>query len=150
MILLRRSAPLLQLPFEGAQGIPSAVETLIGPKGLAGAIRPATPRTLDLLGLAVMEVLHTIVEVSGDPGGRLSGSVALWTEPRLAMIVVRFAGRPLPDRLLADWDRGAEPASPEAPLGCDGWGWLLVREALDGVGAVRSGNRNLLFLERWL
>lgn len=149
MILLRRSAPLLQLPFEGAQGIPPAVEALIGPRGLARAIRQATPRTLDLVGLAVMEVLHTIVELTGERRGVPSGSIALWTEPRLAVIAVSWAGPPLPDRLLASWDRGEEPASAEAPLG-GGWGWLLVREAVDGVGAMRSGNRNMLFLERWL
>jgi hypothetical protein len=150
VILLRRSAPLLELPFAGARGIPSAVEALIGPRGLGAAIRPATPKTLDLVGLAMMEVLHSIVECSGERRGGPAGSVALWTEPELAVIVVRFAGPPLPGWLVANWDRGEEPTSPEAPRGCGGWGWLLVREALDGVSAVRSGNRNLLFLERWL
>jgi hypothetical protein len=148
LILLRRSAPLLDMPFEGAQGIPPAVEALIGPRGLAGAIRQATPRTLDLVGLAVMEVLHTIVEHLGERRG-LSGSVALWTEPRLAIIAVSWAGPALPDWMLANWDRGEEPASLEAPLG-SGWGWLLVREAVDGVSAMRSGSRNILYLERWL
>ncbi len=149
MILLRRSAPLLEVPFDGAHSIPDAVEALIGPRGLAGAIRQATPRTLDLVGLAVMEVLHTIVEHAAHRRGGSSGTAALWTEPRLAMIAVSFAGPPLPAALLSSWDRGQEPEGQGTSGDC-GWGWLLVREALDGVSAVRTANRNLLFLERWL
>jgi hypothetical protein len=149
MILLRRSDPLLDLPFAGAGSIAPAVEALIGRRGLAGIASPPTPRMLDLVGLAAMEVLHTVVELAGDQRGAAGASVALWTEPALAVIVVRFAGPPLPEWLLANWDRGEEPAVVETPCGC-GWGWLLVREALDAVSATRAGSRNLLYLEKRL
>lgn len=149
MILLHQSAPVLRLPFEGAHSIAPVVEALIGVRGLAGISRPPTPRTLDLVGLAAMEVLHTVLEFSGDQRGAADASVALWSEPALAIAVVRYAGPTLPDWLLTNWDRGAEPAVLDAPRGC-GWGWLLVREALDGVSATRSGSRNLLFLEKRL
>ena len=149
MILLRGTAPVLSLGFEGAGSIAPAVEALIGPRGLAGIVRPATPRTLDLIGLAIMEVLHSVVEISGDQRGRAGTSVTLWTEPKLAVVAVRFAGLPLPEWLLANWDRGEEPAVAETPRGY-GWGWLLVREALDAVSVTRAGNRNILFLEKRL
>ena len=98
------------------------------------------------MSLAVLEVLHSIVELSGKGRGLANASVVLWAEPALAIIVVRFAGPALPERLLTNWDRGEEPMLPEAAEG-EGWGWLLVREALDAVGAARANGRNLLFLE---
>ena len=149
MMLLRRPRPVLSVPFVGTRSIAPAVEALIGPRGLGGIGRAPTPRTLELVGLAVMEVLHSIVELSGKGRGLANASVVLWAEPALAIIVVRFAGPALPERLLTNWDRGEEPMLPEAAEG-EGWGWLLVREALDAVGAARASGRNLLFLEKRL
>ena len=162
MILQRISAPAMRCVVGGPRGIGPAVGAMIGPGGLAG-IRSLTPRTLDLLGLAAMEVLHTLVEDGCEGGGdRVGGrvgdrigdrvgsggiSVELWLEPRLAVIAIGHAGPPLPDWLLANWDRGEEPALPDAS---GGWGWLLVREALDGVSAGGTDNRRLLFLEKRL
>ncbi len=147
MILQRISAPALRCLFDGPRSIAPAVEAVIGPRGLAGVACPLTPKTLDLVGLAVMEVLHTVLEHSGDQRAAGGASVELWIEPKLAVVVVDFIGPGLPDWLVANWDRGEEPALLDASAG---WGWLLVREALDGVSAVRLGNRRLLFLEKRL
>jgi hypothetical protein len=147
MILQRIDAPALSCVFAGTRSIAPAVEAVIGPRGLAGLARSLTPRTLDMVGLASMEVLHTVLEMCGDQGAAGGASVELWIEPRLAVIVVGYAGPRLPDGLIANWDRGGEPAVLDAS---SGWGWLLVREAFDGVGAGRCGDRRLLFLEKRL
>ena len=153
MILQRTSVPALRCPFDGHRSIQPAVEAVIGPYGLAGAARSLTPKTLNLIGLAMMEVLHSVLEHCGDQPASVGACVELWIEPKLAVIAVAHAGPALPGWLLANWDRGEEPALDETPAGT-GWGWLLVREALDSVGAVRSGRRcggrRLLFLEKRL
>jgi hypothetical protein len=149
MILQRTSAPALRCPFDGPRSIAPAVEAVIGPRGLAGIARPLSPGTLDMLGLAAMEVLHTVLEHCGGQRAASGASVELWIEPRLAVLVVRHAGPALPGWLIANWDRGEEPALHDTPCDC-GWGWLLVREALDGVGTARAGGRHLLFLEKRL
>ena len=150
MILQRISVPAMRCVVDGPRGIGPAVGAMIGPGGLAG-VRSLTPRTLDLLGLAAMEVLHTLLEHGCDRVGGRAGSggisVELWLEPQLAVVAIGHAGPPLPDWLLANWDRSEEPALPDAS---SGWGWLLVREALDGVSAGGSDNRRLLFLEKRL
>jgi hypothetical protein len=148
MILQRTSAPLLRCPFDGSRSIAPAVEAVIGPRGLGGIARRLTPRTLDLIGVATLEVLHTVIEHCGDQRA-CGASVELWIEPRLAVIVVGYAGAALPGWQIANWDRGEEPTLHDTPPGC-GWGWLLVREALDGVSAGRCGGRRLLFLEKRL
>ena len=48
---------------------------------------------------------------------------------------------------LMNWDRGQEP-SVLAPSSDIGWGWLLVREALDSVSHTWNGSQQILFLER--
>ena len=150
MMLRQVWAPALGCRIDGPRGIAPAVDAVIGPRGLGGLDgigQPLTPRTLDLVGLATLEVLHSVLERCGD---RAAGaSVELWIEPQLAVLVVGYTGPALPDWLLANWDRNSEPALDDTPAGC-GWGWLLVREALDGVGFSRCGARRLLLLEKRL
>lgn len=146
MILQRTSAPALCCAFDSPRSIAPAVEAVIGPRGLAGIAGAPTPKTLDLVGLATMEILHSVLDHCGDQHG---ATVELWIEPELAVVVVRHCGPALPDWLLVNWDRGEEPALLDTPVG-SGWGWLLVREALDGVSASRSGNRRMLLLEKRL
>jgi hypothetical protein len=146
-ILQQISAPALRCVFDSPRSIAPAVEAVLGPRGLAGRARSLTPKTLDMVGLATMEVLHTVLEHCGDQRAAGGASVELWVEPGLAVLVVGHAGPALPDWLIANWDRGEEPGVPDASTG---WGWLLVREALDGVSAGRCGDRRLLFLEKRL
>lgn len=149
MILQRTLAPTVQCPVESHRSIVPAVEAMIGREGLAGAAKGITPGILDMVGLAVMEVLHTLLERCGEQRPGDGPTVELWIEPRLAVIAVSWTGPALPDWLLARWDRGDETAMFEAPPGSS-WGWLLVREALDSVTTARRGGRRLLLLEKRL
>ncbi len=130
--LQRSSGPALRCVFHGPRGVEPAVAAVIGPRGLAGLARGNDGGLLE----------HC-------PGQATSGGVSLelWVEPKLAVLVVCHAGPALPEWLIANWDRGEEPAVLDAP---SGWGWLLVREALDGVSAAASGDRQLLLLEKRL
>jgi len=78
-----------------------------------------------------------------------ASAVELWADATLVIVCVRFRGAPLPDWLLANWDRAHEPAV-LAPGTDSGWGWLLVREALDAVSHAWRGREQLLFLEKRL
>ena len=147
MSLQHTAAPALRCGFHDAGGIAPAVEAVLGPRGLGGRARSLTPKTLELIGLATMEVLHSVLDHCVDQRAGRGVSLELWVEPRLAVLVVSHAGPAIPDWLIANWDRGEEPAVPDAPAG---WGWLLVREALDGVSASRRGHRPLLLLEKRL
>jgi hypothetical protein len=55
----------------------------------------------------------------------------------------------LPGWLIANWDRVDGPALNETPPG-NHWGWLLVREALDGVSDAEIQGQRLIFLEKRL
>ncbi|MEM7188115.1 MAG: hypothetical protein AAF439_00765, partial [Pseudomonadota bacterium] len=114
---------------------------------LASGHAGITPEMLEILGLALNEVLHTIGEICGEQTGPDESSIELWLEQTLLIVCVKFRGAPLPDWLLANWDRAQEPAvlAPNAELG---WGWLLVREALDAVSHGWRGSEQLLFLEK--
>lgn len=110
--------------------------------------RPPSEVALSAIGLALGEVLATVLDFCG-PQHRLRGAVGLWVEPTLAIVSVRFAGPPLPDWLLTNWDRGEPPAVIALPSAV-GWGWLLVREAIEGVAQLRTRRGNVLLLERRL
>ena len=128
-------------PFEGgAAEIPAIVDELLSQRRAWCAARRSTPDALELLGLALSEVLHTIVEFSGRQSRESHSGVELWIEESLVILCVHFKGRDLPDWLLRNWDRGQEPAL-LAPPNDVGWGWLLVREALDSVSAAKDGQR---------
>ena len=145
-ILDRTSAPALRCVIDGPRAIAPAVEAVIGPRGMGGLARSLTPKTLDMIGLAAMEVLHTVLEHRGCQGPAGGVLVELWVQPALAVLVVDHAGPSLPGWLIANWDRGDEPAA----LDASSWGWLMVREALDGVGTARRGDRRLILLEKRL
>ncbi|MEM7056113.1 MAG: hypothetical protein AAF557_00865 [Pseudomonadota bacterium] len=141
-------APVLSCRFVGGAGdIPKLVEDLLGAGGLAGLPSLPTPETLEILGLALNEVLHSITEISGRQTVGDASSVELWVEETLVILCVRFRGAPLPDWLLQNWDRAQEPAVLAPSIDC-GWGWLLVREALDAVSHGWRGSEQLLFLEK--
>ena len=149
MILQHNAAPALRCVFDSPRGIAPAVESVLA--GLFGRARSLTPKTVDMIGLAATEVLHTVLEHCGRQrtagGAPVELSLELWVEPELAVLVIGHAGPALPEWLISNWDRGEEPALLDAP---GGWGWLLVREALDGVSTGRCGDRRLLFLEKRL
>lgn len=141
-------APVLACRFEGGNAeIPAMVDELLSQRQAWCAARRSTPDTLELLGLALGEVLHTIVEFSGNQGRDANSGIELWIEESLVILSVHFSGRELPDWLLRNWDRAQEPAVLAPPQDI-GWGWLLVREALDNVCASRVGNKQILFLEK--
>ena len=141
-------SPVLDAALGDARDIAGAVRAVTGPRGLAGMARRPAPKALELMTMALTEVLQTILDFSGaqDPD---CAAVGLWVEPTLLVIAVRFAGPPLPDWLIANWDRG-EPPAVLAPPGDSGWRWLVVREAFDSAGQQRARRGNLLFLEKRL
>lgn len=140
--------PTLACPFLSApEAISGVITEIIGARDLSRVAALASPEARDLLGLALNEVLHTVNEFSGEQTPGDASFVELWTESRLAIVVVKFRGRALPDWILTNWDRAREPAVLAPP--CDaGWGWLLVREAFDAVSHSWAGSQQLIFLER--
>ena len=141
-------APVLSCRFVGGPGdIPGLVDHLLGLDGLSGLPNLPTPETLEILGLALNEVLHSIADISGRQTTGDNSSVELWVEQTLVILCVRFRGAPLPEWLLQNWDRAQEPAVLAPSIDC-GWGWLLVREALDAVSHGWRGSEQLLFLEK--
>ena len=141
-------APVMACRFAGGNaGIPAVVDELLSQRQAWLSIRRSTPDALELLGLALNEVLHTIVEFSGSQDSKLNSGVELWVEETLVILCVHFSGRELPAWLLRNWDRAQEPAV-LAPPEDIGWGWLLVREAMDSVTASQRDNRHILFLEK--
>ncbi len=105
------------------------------------------PDVVESLRLALIEVLHTVIETTGKPSDSDNAAVELWLEERLLIICVKFLGSPLPHWLTMNWDRAQEPER-LAPSGDAGWGWLLVREAVDTVSYMRRGPQQHLYLER--
>lgn len=131
----------------GAASIPVIVDEVLSSDSLNGLPAQPTPETLEVLSLALMEVLHTVTEIAGKQTEADAAAVELWIEPTLVIICVRFRGGPLPDWLIQNWDRAQEPAVLAPSTEC-GWGWLLVREALDAVSHGWRGSEQLLFLEK--
>lgn len=109
---------------------------------------PAT-LTRELLALALTEILNTITDVAGPQTEADASSIELWLDRHLLIITIRFRGTPLPDWLLANWDKGQQPTvlPPRADYG---WGWLAIREALDAVSLDWQGSEQVLILERRL
>lgn len=141
-------APILTRRFAGgAHLIPGLVDDLLEVDMLRRLPRPPSSDTIELLSLALSEVLHTITDVCGQQTDADASHIELWLEPSFAIVSVRFRGAPMPDWLLANWDRAQEPAV-LAPASDSGWGWLVVREALDGVSHDWSGSAQLIFLEK--
>ena len=141
-------APVMACRFEGGNaGIPAVVDELLSQRRAWSSVRRSSPDALERLGLALNEVLHTIVEFSGRQDGDTNSGVELWVEETLVILCVHFSGRGLPEWLLRNWDRAQEPAV-LAPPEDIGWGWLLVREAMDSVTASQRDNRHILFLEK--
>ena len=144
------SAPVLSCRLlGGSRAIPEIVDDLINSDGLSALPGGATPEMLEILALALSEVLHSINEFAGQQTMADEASVELWVEDSLVIICAKFHGKPLPGWLLTNWDRGQEPAI-LAPSSDIGWGWLLVREALDSVSHEWCGSQQILFLERRL
>lgn len=131
----------------GARAIPSIVDDLIGFEAFSEEPGRNTPETLEILGLALNEVLHSINEFVGEQTLADDASVELWTGDTIIIFCVKFHGNPLPGWLIQNWDRSQEPAI-LAPSTDAGWGWLLVREALDGASHLWRGSQQLLFLEK--
>ncbi len=131
----------------GVRAIAGTVDDVLGQGGLSSLATGVSPEILEILGLSLNEVLYTINEFAGEQTVGDGSSVELWAESTLLVVCVKFRGAPLPDWLLTNWDRGQEPAR-LAPPSDVGWGWLLVREALDSVFLTWNGSQQLLFLER--
>lgn len=133
----------------GVKSIGPIVDALLGQQGIGARSLMRTPEMLDLMALALNEVLHSVQEFAGEQSEGDQSSVELWAERALCIITIRFRGRAMPDWLLTNWDRAREPAL-LAPPGEKGWGWLLVREALDSVSHAWVDDQQVLFLERRL
>ena len=131
----------------GRDGISRIVDAVLS-DGHGESLFPA-PVTQELLALALSEVLYTITDIAGAQSEADASSVELWLERHLLIISVRFRGAPLPDWLLANWDRACEPAI-LAPRTDYGWGWLLVREAFEAVSRDWCGSEQILILEKRL
>lgn len=131
----------------GNAALPGIVEDVLSHRDIWSVAGQSTPEMLELLGLALNEVLHTIIEFSGTQQPDKHSGVELWVEQSLVILSIRFSGRALPEWLLRNWDRGQEPAVLAPPHDL-GWGWLLVREALDSVSHSHVGDTQILFLEK--
>ena len=133
----------------GVRSISGVIDELLGAEGLCAAAPGVSPEVSEILGLALNEILFTIHEFSGEQTEADESSVELFAESTLLVICIKFRGRSLPGWLQSNWDRGQEPAR-LAPPSEAGWGWLLVREALDSVTHTWSDSQQILFLERRL
>ncbi len=133
----------------GARSISDIIDDVLGAGGLTSAASPLSPEVAEILGLALNEVLHSIHEFAGEQVEADESTIELWVESTLLVICVKFRGQALPGWLVTNWDRGQEPGT-LAPPGDVGWGWLLVREALDSVAHAWQGSQQILFLERRL
>ncbi|MGD1926436.1 MAG: ATP-binding protein [Paracoccaceae bacterium] len=143
-------APVMACRLEGGNTvIPGIVDEVLSHRHAWVRSGQPTPEMLELLGLALNEVLHTVVEFAGAQLPDSDSRVELWIEKSLVILTVRFHGRGLPQWLTTNWDRGQEPAVLAPPQDV-GWGWLLVREAMDSVNYASSGSGQLLFLEKRL
>ena len=131
----------------GGMAIPEVVDDLINADVFSSRHLSVTPEVLEVFGLALNEILHTISEIAGEQTEADEASIELWVEKTLMIVCVKFRGAPLPNWLLANWNRAQEPAV-LAPNTETGWGWLLVREALDAVNHGWRGSEQLLFLEK--
>ncbi len=141
-------APVMEARFEGGSAaIADLVEDVLGQRRAWFRDDVGNPEAIELLGLALNEVLHTIVEFSGVQKPACDAGVELWVDKSLVILSVHFQGRVLPEWITINWDRGQEPAVLAPPQDL-GWGWLLVREALDSVHHIRSAKRQTLFLEK--
>lgn len=133
----------------GVRSISGIIEDLLEAPGLRSAVSGISPEVLEILGLALNEVLFTVHEFSGEQADADASSVELFADSTLLVVCVKFRGQPLPGWLLSNWDRGQEPAKLAPPTEV-GWGWLLVREALDSVAHTWCDSQQILFLERRL
>lgn len=148
MLNIAEIAPVVACRFEGGgAAIPRIVEDLLTRRQAWFQGEGNSPEAVELLGLALNEVLHTIVEFSGVQQPGFQSGVELWVDKALVIMTVHFQGRDLPEWLTINWDRGQEPAVLAPPHDL-GWGWLLVREALDSVQHTKSGKCQTLFLEK--
>lgn len=142
------AGPMLECGLSGgSKSIGAVVETLVGPGGISGSGLICSPETLELLGLALIEVLHSINEFAGEQCETDASRVEIWVESTLCIFTVSFRGCPLPDWLLTNWDRARDPAVLVPPTE-SGWGWLLVREAMDSVTHTWADGQQVLFMER--
>lgn len=146
---LAPSQPTLIRPLAGGRDAISRIvdDVLAGTDGHR-VFAPA-PLAKELLTLALSEILHTITDVAGPQTDADASSIELWLDQHLLIITIRFRGARLPDWLLVNWDRGQEPEI-LAPRTEFGWGWLLVREALDSVSLDWMGSEQILILEKRL
>ena len=141
-------APVMAARFEGGNAaIPGIVDDVLSRRQAWFRDDEGSPEAAELLGLALNEVLHSIVEFCGVQRGDFDAGVELWAHRKLVILSVHFQGRDLPEWLATNWDRGQEPAVLAPPQDL-GWGWLLVREALDSVHHTRTDQRQTLFLEK--
>lgn len=141
-------SPVLDTSFADARDIARVVRTVTGPRGLAGLTPPLSARALELAGAALAEVLGAVTDLAG-PQDVADAAVELWVEAGMAVTAIRFRGPPMPDWLVRNWDPGGPPAVLASQAAC-GWGWLVVREAVDSVCQMRSRRGNLLFIEKRL
>ena len=138
--------PVLSCPLAGGRGaIGHIVDDMLG--GGAGHRSAPVSLTRELLGLALNEVLHTVIDIAGPQTEADASAIELWLQADFLVIAVRFRGTPLPRWLLANWDRTAEPelVSPPAEAGS---GRVLVRDVFDSVALDWAGSEQLLFLEK--
>ena len=131
----------------GPRSMSAVVDEVLRSPAMRNSVGARSPEAIDLLGLALNEVLYSVHEFAGEQTEADGSCVELWAEATVMIVTVKFRGAALPSWLLANWDRGREPAM-LAPPHEAGWGWLLVREALDSVSHVWADSQQILFLER--
>ena len=148
MLRFHEPTPAAQCWLAAGRSDPAGLlDLLFDPRLLNGNGRRISPELTETLRLALLEILHSVFTHSEPVGAEEEGEICLWLEPSLLICSIRFAGTPLPGWLLANWDRAREPGR-LAGQEDGGWGWLLVRDAIDTVSYERTGTQQLLFLEK--
>lgn len=140
--------PAAECRLDATSGDPAALAALLLDPRLSER-RPVTlsAEMTETVRLALTEILHSVLDHAGPGAADASAKITLWLDSTLLICSIRFAGAPLPGWLLANWDRSREPRHLSAPSG-SGWGWLLVRDAIDCVSYERLHDCQLLFLEK--
>ena len=133
----------------GSRDPVAAVDLLLDRRLMGTGHDRLTPEMTETLRLALSEILAGIFQHAGPGAATADAQLNLWLQPDLLICTVRFYGHSLPNWLLANWDRAREPGQLAPSEDC-GWGWLLVREAIDCVSYDRIGGAQLLFLEKRL
>jgi serine/threonine-protein kinase RsbW len=104
---------------------------------------------LEDLRMGLVEALNNCIEHAYDMAGGWPIVLGLWHLDGGLVLCVCDRGRPLPPALLDATAPSGQPAAPDT-LPDGGWGWMMLRTAVDSISYRRTAGWNVLILEKWL